>query len=57
MWGDECEGVAQIAIVKNRGKDNYLYRNLTKLVQKAVGLIGDDIDGMCYEQTQKYIEA
>lgn len=57
FWGDECESVAEIAIVKNRGKDNYLYRNLTKLVQKAVGLIGDDIDGMCYEQTQKYIEA
>ena len=52
LWGDECEGVAQIAIVKNRGKDDYRYRNLTKLVQKAVGLIGDDIDGMCYDQTE-----
>ena len=57
MWGSECASVAEIAIVKNRGKDDYRYRNLTKLVQKAVGLIGDDIDGMCYERTQKYIEA
>ena len=57
LWGDECEGVAQIAIVKNRGKGDYRYRNLTKLVQKAVGLIGDDIDGMCYDQTEKHIIA
>lgn len=57
IWGDECEGVAEIAIVKNRGKYDYRYRNLTKLVQKAVGLIGDDIDGMCYDQTEKYIIA
>lgn len=57
IWGEECEGVAEIAIVKNRGKDDYRYRNLTELVQKAVGLIDDDIDGMCYDQTEKYIIA
>lgn len=45
LWGEECEGVAKIAIVKNRGKDDYRYRNLTKLVQRVVGVVQDGLAG------------
>ena len=41
-WGAECEGVAKNAVVKRR--NTYMYPNLTKLVQKAVGV---DADGKC----------
>lgn len=54
-WGSECESVAKNAIIKNRGKLNYRYKNLTKLVQREVGLTGDDVDGKCYKQTSKKI--
>ena len=45
FWGEECEGVAKIAIVKNRGEDDYRYRNLTKLVQRVVGVEQDGFAG------------
>ncbi len=40
MWGSECETVAKKAICKKR--ITYKYKNLTKLVQKAVGV---EVDG------------
>lgn len=38
-WGNECISVAKQAICKKR--DTYKYRNLTKIVQKAVGVTAD----------------
>lgn len=52
-WGNECESVAEKAIVKKRLI--YKYRNLTKIVQRAVGLTGDDVDGKCGKTTKAYI--
>ena len=52
-WGSECESVATNAIVKKRL--TYKYRNLTKIVQRAVGLTGDDVDGKCGKTTKAYI--
>ena len=43
IWGSECEAVAKKAICKKRIV--YKYKNLTKLVQRIVGLKGADIDG------------
>lgn len=54
-WGKECEAVAKKAIVKKRS--TYKYRNLTKIVQKAVGLTGKDVDGLCGTKTQEAIKA
>lgn len=56
IWGKECEAVAKSAVVKNRGKNNYMYPNLTKLVQKAIGFTGNDVDGKCGEDTEKAIK-
>lgn len=50
-WGEECAAVAKRAIVKKRA--NYLYPNLTKIVQKAVGA---DVDGKCGEDTKAAIK-
>lgn len=51
-WGKECESVAKRAVVKKRL--TYKYRNLTKLVQKVVGV---KADGYCGKETQAAIKA
>ena len=56
-WGDECEGVASKAVVKYRyenGKAVYKYRNLTKIVQRKVGV---SVDGKCGKKTEVAIKA
>ncbi len=50
LWGAECESVAKQAVVMWR--TTYLYKNLTKLVQKAVGV---KQDGLCGPSTDKAI--
>lgn len=47
IWGKECEAVAEDAVVKMRSNNFYIYENLTKIVQKAVGFTGNDVDGKC----------
>lgn len=49
-WGSECESVAKEAIVKKRV--TYMYRNLTKIVQEAVGVA---VDGKCGKNTRAAI--
>ena len=39
IWGKECEAVAKIAVCKKRF--TYKYKNLTKIVQNAVGVTAD----------------
>lgn len=51
-WGAECETVAAQAIVKKRV--TYKYRNLTKIVQEAVGV---GADGKCGKDTKAAIIA
>lgn len=46
-WGKECEAVAKQAICKRR--TTYKYKNLTKLVQKAVGV---KVDGKFGKDTE-----
>jgi N-acetylmuramoyl-L-alanine amidase CwlA len=55
VWGSECESVASKAIVKKRV--TYKYKNLTEIVQREVGLTGDDVDGKCGKTTKAYIIA
>ena len=43
MWGGECESVAKIAVCKQRV--TYKYKNLTKIVQEAVGVYADGLFG------------
>lgn len=50
-WGDECVAVAKKAICKKRL--TYKYKNLTKLVQKAVGVAED---GKFGASTKKAVE-
>ena len=50
QWGAECEAVATKAIVKKRL--TYTYRNLTKIVQEAVGV---SADGKCGKNTRAAI--
>ena len=50
-WGNECAAVAKRAVIKKRA--NYLYPNLTKIVQKAVGA---EIDGKCGDATKTAIK-
>ena len=50
-WGAECESVAKRAVIKKRL--TYKYRNLTKLVQKVVGV---KVDGLCGKETQAAIK-
>lgn len=50
-WGSECEAVAKQAIVKKRL--TYKYKNLTKIVQEAVGVTAD---GLCGTNTDKAIK-
>lgn len=52
-WGSECEAVAKKAIVKKR-ITGYKYPNLTKIVQKAVGVTAD---GKCGKATKEAIIA
>ena len=46
IWGAECESVAAKAVVKKRL--TYQLKNLTKIVQKAVGT---EVDGLCGKNT------
>ena len=55
MWGAECESVASKAIVKKRLF--YTNKNLTRLVQKAVGFTGEAVDGLCGKDTKNAIIA
>ena len=50
-WGSECERVAKKAIVRRRF--TYKYKNLTKLVQRAVGV---EADGLCGSNTSAAIK-
>ena len=50
-WGDECASVAKKAIVKKR--ITYKYKNLTKLVQRAVGV---GTDGLCGPKTVEAVK-
>lgn len=52
FWGSECESVAKKAIVKKRLI--YKYSNLTKIVQKVVGVT---VDGKCGSNTKTAIKA
>lgn len=52
-WGSECEAVAKKAIVKKYAF-GYKYKNLTKIVQNAVGVTAD---GLCGSQTSAAIKA
>lgn len=51
-WGSECEAVAKQAIIKIAGTP---YPNLTKIVQKAIGFSGNDVDGECGSNTRAAI--
>ena len=46
IWGAECESVAKKAVVRRRY--TYKYKNLTKIVQKVVGVTAD---GLCGPKT------
>lgn len=50
IWGAECERVAKRALIKKRSY--YKYRNLTKIVQRAVGV---EDDGKCGKLTDAAI--
>ncbi len=43
QWGGECEAVAKTAVCKKR--DTYKYKNLTKIVQRVVGVTADGLFG------------
>lgn len=52
-WGSECESVARKAIVKKRS--TYMYPNLTKIVQRAVGAKEDGMFGVdSWAKTTEY---
>lgn len=51
LWGRECETVAKKAVVKKRL--TYKYHNLTKIVQKVVGVTAD---GKCGKDTAAAIK-
>lgn len=56
-WGAECESVASKAVVKYRTEGRkavYKYRNLTKIVQRKVGV---KVDGLCGKKTAEAIKA
>lgn len=52
-WGSECEAVAEKAVCKYR-VTGYKYKNLTKIVQKAVGA---EVDGKYGKDTKKAVKA
>lgn len=51
LWGAECVSVAGKAVIKKRA--NFLYKNLTKIVQRAVGAT---VDGLCGDETKTAIK-
>lgn len=53
-WGPECESVASRAIVMMRNT-GYYYPELTKIVQRAIGFTGKDVDGKCGRNTRTKI--
>lgn len=55
-WGAECEAVAKKAVCKKR-LIGYKYKNLTKIVQRIVGLTGDDVDGLFGSATKEAVKA
>ena len=55
-WGAECESVAKKAVCKKR-LIGYKYKNLTKIVQRIVGLTGDDVDGFFGSATKEAVKA
>lgn len=55
QWGSECKSVAKQAICK-RYYVIYKNKNLVKLIQKAVGLEGKDVDGKFGKKTQEAVE-
>lgn len=55
-WGAECEKVAKEAICKKR-LIGYKNKNLTKIVQRIVGLTGDDVDGLFGNATKEAVKA
>lgn len=52
VWGAECVSVAKNAIVKKRV--TYKYKNLTRIVQRAVGVT---VDGKCGSKTASAIKS
>ena len=52
IWGAECESVAKGAICKKRL--TYTNRNLTKIVQRAVGVT---VDGLFGKNTDRAVRA
>lgn len=52
IWGAECESVAKVAICKKRL--TYTNRNLTKIVQRTVGVT---IDGLFGKNTERAVRA
>ncbi len=52
IWGDECEAVAKKAVCKKRL--TYKYKNLTRIVQAAVGV---KVDGKFGKNTKKAVTA
>lgn len=55
-WGAECEAVAKKAVCKKR-LIGYKNKNLTKIVQRIVGLTGDDVDGLFGSATKEAVKA
>jgi peptidoglycan hydrolase-like protein with peptidoglycan-binding domain len=55
-WGKECESVAKSAICKYRYL-SYRYKNLTKIIQRAVGFTGKDVDGKFGKKTKDAVAA
>jgi peptidoglycan hydrolase-like protein with peptidoglycan-binding domain len=55
QWGSECHSVAKQAVCK-RYYLIYKNKNLVKLIQKAVGLDGKDVDGKFGKQTEEAVE-
>lgn len=51
-WGSECESVAKKALVQKQS--TYTNKNLTKIVQKVVGVTAD---GLCGAKTDEAIKA
>ena len=51
IWGPECEAVAKKAVVKKRS--TYTNKNLTKIVQRALGV---SVDGLCGSITTNAIK-
>lgn len=51
IWGAECEAVAKNSLVMWR-RNSYVYNNLTKIVQRVVGV---EVDGKCGKNTDAAI--